>query len=214
MVFTGDEFADGGEHIRLTLKKHHTPASFFFTGNLYSNPDFQTLIKELKKDGHYLGPHSDKHLLYADWIKRDSLLIDKQEFRKDLLANFDRMKKFNVSKQDVPYYIPPYEWYNKTTVIWAKELGLQTLNFSSGTRSNADYTYPAMGKNYRSSNEIYQSILQYEATAEHGLNGFILLIHIGTDSRRTDKFYYKLDQLLSELENKNYSFLRIDDLLN
>ncbi|EOR96649.1 : hypothetical protein [Arcticibacter svalbardensis MN12-7] len=197
----------------MILKKHHIPASFFFTGNFYSNPEFETLIKNLKKDGHYLGPHSDKHLLYADWIKRDSLLVDSQEFKKDLLANFDKMKKFGIKKQDVPYYIPPYEWYNKTTVLWAKKQGLQTFNFSPGTQSNADYTYPAMGKSYRSSEEIYQSIIQYEATAGHGLNGFILLIHIGTDPRRTDKFYNKLDQLLKELEHKNYSFLRINDLL-
>lgn len=124
------------------------------------------------------------------------------------------MKKFNISKKDVPYYIPPYEWYNKTTVEWAKELGLQTFNFSPGTRSNADYTYPAMGKSYRGSDEIYQSIIQYETSNEHGLNGFILLIHIGTDPQRTDKFYYKLDRLLTGLENRNYRFLRINDLLN
>ena len=172
------------------------------------------MIRKLKNNGHYLGPHSDKHLLYADWTKRDSLLISKEDFKKDLLENFQKMGKFNIYKKDVPYFIPPYEWYNKATVSWAKEIGLQLFNFSPGTRSNADYTYPAMGKSYKSSDEIYQSILEYEKNNEHGLNGFILLIHIGTDPRRTDKFYLKLDQLLTDLKNKNYSFLRINDLLN
>ena len=73
MVFTGDEFADGGQVILNTLNKNSVPASFFLTGNFYSNPEFKPLINLIKDTGHYLGAHSDKHLLYADWVKRDSL---------------------------------------------------------------------------------------------------------------------------------------------
>src|SRR6267142_3510383 len=63
LVLTGDEFADGGEVIRVVLHHKNVPASFFLTGNFYANPAFKSLIHGLKKDGHYLGPHSDKHLL-------------------------------------------------------------------------------------------------------------------------------------------------------
>ena len=45
------------------------------------------------------------------------------------------------------------------------------------------------------------------------MNGFILLIHIGTDPGRTDKFYYLLPELISELKGKGYRFVRIDELL-
>ena len=41
---------------------------------------------------------------------------------------------------------------------------LQLVNFSPGTRSNADYTYPEMGNKYVSSDAIMKSILQYERT--------------------------------------------------
>jgi peptidoglycan/xylan/chitin deacetylase (PgdA/CDA1 family) len=66
---------------------------------------------------------------------------------------------------------------------------------------------------YRSSEEIYESIINYEHQDRNGLNGFILLVHIGTDERRTDKFYWKLDSLIDELKGKGYSFVRIDQLL-
>ncbi|WP_231729715.1 polysaccharide deacetylase family protein [Pedobacter sp. Leaf176] len=88
MVFTGNEFADGGEVIRETLSNNDIKASFFFTGNFYRNPRFKSLINSLKKEGHYLGPHSDKHLLYCDWNKRDSLLITKSDFEQDLKSNY------------------------------------------------------------------------------------------------------------------------------
>jgi peptidoglycan/xylan/chitin deacetylase (PgdA/CDA1 family) len=91
-------------------------------------------------------------------------------------------------------------------------MGMQLINYSPGTKSTADYTFPDM-KNYRSSEEIYQSILDKEKKDVNGLNGFILLIHFGTAPRRTDKFYNRLDELLPALKKKGYSFKRIDDVL-
>lgn len=213
LVFTGDEFADGGKVIRGVLDKRNIYASFFLTGNFYSNPSYKELIFQLKKDGHYLGAHSDKHLLYADWTRRDSLLVTEETFKKDLLDNYKHMLAFEIKEQDAPYFLPPYEWYNSAIAEWTREMGFTLINFSPGTRSVADYTYPQMGDRYVPSAEIYRSILRHEQTDPYGLNGFILLIHIGTDPRRTDKFYYKLDDLLEELTGRGYSFSTITNLL-
>ena len=208
---TGHEFADGADFITKTLKEEKVKASFFFTGDFYRNKSFRSAIKKLKRNGHYLGAHSDKHLLYCDWSKRDSLLVSKQAFTDDLLQNYAEVKKFGVKKQDAKFFLPPYEWYNDTIAQWTSELGLDLINFSPGTRSTADYTTPDM-KGYRSSDEIYQSIMNYEKQPP-GLNGFILLIHIGTDPARTDKFYYRLPQLLKELKAKGYRFQTVNQLL-
>lgn len=210
-MFTGDEFADGGTVIQTALHRQKCKASFFFTGRFYRNPEFGSLVKKLKTDGHYLGSHSDHHLLYCDWKKRDSLLVSKEQFVTDLSKSYATMDSLGVAKEDALYFLPPFEWYNKTIGEWTGEQGLQLVNFSPGTRSNADYTWPQLGKQYRTSEEIYQSIVNKEAT--NGLNGFILLLHIGTDIRRTDKFYNQLEKLIIELKGKNYQFVRIDQLL-
>lgn len=213
LVFTGDEFAEGGKHILSTLRKHKVKGSFFFTGNFYAHVTFQSLITKLIAKGHYLGAHSDKHLLYADWTKRDSLLIDQNTFTTDILNNYKKMEAYGIRPSEAPYFIPPYEWYNKEIVRWAGQLNLQLINFTPGTRSTADYTHPEMGRSYVDSETIYNSIVANELKDRNGLNGFILLIHIGTDPRRIDKFYYKLDQLLLQLKAKGYRFVRIDEML-
>lgn len=213
LVFTGDAFADGGEHIRNALKKNKVEGAFFLTGNFYANAAYDKLIRELKEDGHYLGAHSDKHLLYADWTKRDSLLVTEKEFKDDLRRNYERMEKFGIKSTDAPYFLPPYEWYNRVIGQWTGELGLTLINFSPGTRSAADYTYPEMGSRYLSSDQIFESIVRCEANDAHGLNGFILLVHIGTDPRRTDKFYTQLDKLIAELRSRGYMFVGINELL-
>ena len=213
LVFTGHEFAEGGPTILETLKRHGVPASFFLTGTFYANNSFHQLIRDLKEEGHFLGAHSDEHLLYADWSKRDSLLVTEERFKADLRGNYQRMEAFGIRVAEAQYFLPPYEWYNATIVRWTGEMGLTLVNFSPGTRSTADYTYPQMSNRYVSSDLIYQSIIEYKQKDPNGLNGFILLMHIGTDPRRTDKFYNKLDRLINELKEEGYKFARIDDLL-
>lgn len=213
LVFTGDEFADGGNHILSVLKHQRTPGSFFLTGNFYRNPKFTQLICSLRVDGHYLGAHSDQHLLYCDWKNRDSLLISQEEFIYDLENNYKAMKLFGISKKDALYFLPPYEWYNDTISNWTKSLNLLLINFTHGTLSHTDYTTPNM-PNYRNSELIYQSIIDFDSESAGGLNGFILLIHIGTASGRKDKFYNHLETLIAELKSKGYQFIRIDELLD
>jgi peptidoglycan/xylan/chitin deacetylase (PgdA/CDA1 family) len=212
LVFTGDEFADGAETIVRVLKRRHLKASFFFTGRFYRNPNFKSSILQLKRDGHYLGAHSDQHLLYCDWNKRDQLLVSKGQFEDDLQKNYKAMQAFGISKNDARFFLPPFEWYNRSISAWTTGIGLRLINFTPGTRSNADYTTPGM-KNYVSSEGIMHRIKEYEGRDPAGLNGFILLMHIGVASERTDKFYDRLDELISWLRRNKYQMVRIDQLL-
>ena len=47
----------------------------------------------------------------------------------------------------------------------------------------------------------------------HGLNGFILLLHIGSGPGRQDKFPARFGELLDYLAGKGYGFVRVDELL-
>lgn len=211
LVFTGGDFADGYETISGVLKEHNLKASFFFTGDFYRNPEFKELITELKKEGHYLGAHSDQHLQYVAWDKRDSTLVTEDEFKTDILANYIEMKKFGISPKDAPYFLPPYEWYNEEISSWSKQLGLTLVNYTPGTLSAADWTVPELGKSYRSTDEIYESILTFEEN--EGLNGFILLLHIGAHPDRTDKFYDRFEELIDSLLGRGYTFKLMNETI-
>lgn len=213
LVFTGDEFADGGMHIIQVLEQQGLRASFFLTGKFYRNPEFEELINKLRTGGHYLGAHSDRHLLYCDWEKRDSLLVSREEFIIDLENNYRAMQSFGLEKEDALFYLPPYEWYNETISLWTREMGLHLVNLTYGTLSHADYTLPG-NSGYRKSQEIYESILNFEASRDSGLRGFILLSHIGTAPQRNDKFYLYLEDLIKTLKSRGYRFQRIDELLS
>ncbi|PID91068.1 MAG: cellulase [Bacteroidetes bacterium] len=210
LVFTADRYADGAETILNTLDRHRVKASFFLTGNFYARADCGDFIREAKRKGHYLGAHSDKHLLYNNWDAEKTRLVERDSFRNDLLANYEKMKGFGIQKNEAPYFLPPYEWNDAHITQWTRQLELSLINYTPGTLSTADYTTPEM-PNYRASEAIFTSIMEEEA--KETLNGFILLLHLGTHPKRTDKFYHRLDELLTRLENKGYNFVSLDQLL-
>lgn len=209
-VFTGDEYFEGMGRIADILSDQRVKGSFFLTGRLYRNPAARSGILRLKRDGHYLGPHSDQHLLYNDWSRRDSVLVSRDSMQRDLHANYDAMVSMGIRHRR-RYFIPPYEWWDGTVAGWCRAMGVQVVNFTPGTGTNADYTFPEMGASYRGSDTLAQRLLRFEARS--GLSGAIVLVHIGTDPRRTDKLYERLPWLIDTLRNRGYRFVRIDRLL-
>jgi endoglucanase len=204
LCFTAHDFSDGFETILRTLNSHKVKASFFLTGDFIRNPVHKKIIDEIKNGGHYIGPHSDKHLLYCSWEKRDSLLISRKEFSSDLENNYIELLKKGITKKNASVFMPPYEWYNDSIANWSVDAGIKLINISTGTITNQDWTIPVKGKSYFSSDSLMKNFLSYED--KKGMNGYILLIHPGTDPARKDKFYFRLDSILSYLEKKKYSF--------
>lgn len=209
LLFTAHDYADGTEPILAHLKRAHIQASFFFTGKFMTA--FPKQVKRIQAEGHYVGSHGFEHLLYCDWTNRDSTLISKQDFIKDLTQSYQTMAAWGIRKEDAPFFEPPFEWYNTEVATWAKEFGLQIIQFTGGNYSNADYTTPDM-KSYKSSQEILERILAVERT--QSLNGALLLFHLGTSPLRTDKFYARnLSTLIDLLQHKGYVFTTLQQAI-
>ncbi len=211
-VFTGHEFAEGGETILREFSNHNARASFFLTGTFYDNPAFKDLLQRMDREGHYLGPHSDKHLLYCSWDDRNKTLVTQDEFMADLLKNRRKVSAFTTNSDARQYFLPAFEYYNREIADWSRSIGHTLINHTPGTRSGADYTGEA-DKNFVSSQKVFDSIVKHEQEDPNGLNGFILLLHIGAGPNRADKFHNRFGELLDYLAAKGYQFVRVDELL-
>jgi peptidoglycan/xylan/chitin deacetylase (PgdA/CDA1 family) len=212
LVFTGHEFDEGAATILEVLAKRGMRASFFLTGDFLRDPVKAPLVRRMVKDGHYVGAHSDAHLLYAPWSGPKKPLVSREEFARDVENNYAELARFGVTRDKARYFLPPYEWYTSEIADWTRQMGLTLVNFTSGTRSNADYTEEA-SKQFVSSEQILRSILTREQQDEHGLNGFLLLLHVGAGPGRADKFHSRFDELAGRLIEEGYSFVRVDTLL-
>lgn len=211
LVFTGHEFAEGAETILNELRSRNLPAAFFLTGDFLARQEFKPLVQRMVREGHYLGPHSDKHLLYCTWDNARTTLVSQDTFRSDLQENLKKLATAGV-KSTPTLFLPPYEHNNLQIADWTRSMGLRLVNFTPGTRSAADYTGEA-DANFVSAQTILDSILSLDRSSREGLNGFILLLHAGAGPGRRDKMHTRLAELLDYLSQRGYECVRLDVLL-
>src|SRR3954469_5554550 len=81
LIFTGGDFGEGTEHILDVLARQKIHASIFVTGDFLRKRDgeYLPLLKRAIADGHYVGPHSDKHPLYCPWEDREKTLVSEED---------------------------------------------------------------------------------------------------------------------------------------
>jgi len=212
LAFTAHQFAEGADPILRELKRHHAKASFFLTGEFVQTERFHPIIRQIAAEGHYFGAHSDQHLLYCSWDRDRHTLVTQEQFVADVMTNLQRFDHLTLAAKPGRYFLPPFEHYNPEIADWTQACGLVLINYTPGTRSHADYTGEA-DRNFVSSQAIYDSIVKHEQADPHGLNGFILLLHLGSGPGRTDKFPARFGELLDYLAGRGYEFVRVDELL-
>ena len=105
LCFTGHDFNEGFDYVTFVLGKEKIKASFFLTGDFIRNNT--DLVIRLDSAGHYIGAHSDQHLLYCDWEKRDSLLDSTSTIKSDIFKNIQVLADLGIQAD---YFMPPYEW--------------------------------------------------------------------------------------------------------
>ena len=162
LIFTAGDRAEGAPHILDVLRQAKVKASFFVTGNYLVNPDYQTLVRRMIADGHYVGPHSHAHLMYCKWHDREKTLITEAMFRTDLERNLADLRCLGaLPRGQEVYFIPPYESYNEDQSRWARGMHVVLFNLTPGTGSNRDWI-PEGHPGFVSSEVIARDILTYE----------------------------------------------------
>lgn len=210
LIFTGGEFGEGSESILDALASRGVKAGFFVTGDFLRQPALVPHVRRMAADGHYVGPHSDSHPLYCPWEDRRKTLVTEQFFRDDLEKNIADLRALGARLDRPIYFIPPYEWYNADQTAWSREMNVLLFNFTPGSGCNRDWA-PEDHRSFAPSQKIFDDILAYERKDPHGLNGFLLLLHLG--SARQDKMHPLVGPLIDELRRRGYEFVRVDQML-
>ena len=208
LCFTADTNFNGAETILKTLKKQKVKGNFFLTGNCMRYEPNQDVIRRIVAEGHYVGGHSDGHVLYCDWGPQRPTLMSADSIMADLRANYAELAKFGVPREDARWFLPPYEHYNAFSVDVLEGMGVNVVNYTPGIGTPADYTTPDM-KSYRPAQPLIDGLWKFEK--EQGLNGALLLIHPGIHRDRPDseRLYNRLDEIIRYLKRKGYTFDRL-----
>lgn len=207
LVILADQATTQVARIQTMLATKKMVASFFFTGNFLTNQLNRKLIPELIKSGHTFGACLDQSTLLTSRKNRDSLLVQQHTFTLDLLNNLEKLKSAGVDKASIRTFAPAYQWYNAKIVAWSSALQVKLINGTPGIPLHdvVNSETPQL-----TADQIFQAILAREKKFKKGLNGFIFLIDVDADQKRSDPFYVRLESLLSDLKKKGYKFVSIN----
>jgi peptidoglycan/xylan/chitin deacetylase (PgdA/CDA1 family) len=211
LAFTAHEHGEGLATILDLLASARAKGSFFFTGDFLRRSEYEPLIRRAVAEGHLVGPHSDRHLLYAAWEDRRTL-VTRDEFARDLLDNLRELERFGVRRASLRWWMPPYEWYSADIARWSAELGVRVMNFTPGTRTNADYLGESEPR-FLSSAAILDTVRVRLREDPDAMNGYVLLVHAGVGPGRRDKFVDNALPSLIELLRARHDIVRVDALL-
>lgn len=204
LVFTADSMFEGGNYALDVLRDKGVKASFFFTGNfLRDTAANAAIVRRTVAEGHYVGPHSDRHILLADWDDARTTLATADSAVADMEANYAELARYGVRREDAPWIIPPYEWYNAEHIQAFRANGMLPVSPSPGIMTFRDYTTPDM-PDYWSADSMWRQLMERERKS--GLDGSFIILHLGTQDVRTDKFYRYLPAIIDTLREKGYVF--------
>ncbi len=212
ITFDGGE-TDHAREILEILSEKEIETTFFLTGRfIRKNPE---LVNEILSGGHEVGNHTLSHPHLTDFNKtlvhRTLPRITKEYFLNQLSATAKLYK--DVTGEDMaPYWRAPYGEINKELTGWALEAGYVHIGWTRDyknrmTLDTLDWVNEKGSKNYYTAVEIKDRILAFDES-KHGLNGGIILMHLGT-RRRSDKAVSVLPELIDEVRMKGFSFVKV-----
>ncbi len=194
-------------------------ATMFLTGGfIRSHPD---LVRRMVDEGHEVGNHTDTHphlTTYEKDHRQQTLPNVTREFLVGQLRRAEESFRLVTGQAMAPFWRAPYGEHNAQIRAWAAEAGYRHISWTRGAGvaedlDTLDWVADRSSRIYHSREEIVTRILEFGHGRPEGINGGIILMHLGSN-RKTDRPHEGLPQLLRTLQSQGYRIATISDLLD
>ncbi|MDD5675571.1 MAG: polysaccharide deacetylase family protein [Chitinivibrionales bacterium] len=220
LTFDGGSFDNAAAAILDTLKARQITVTIFASGEFINR--YPELIRRMLAEGHEIGNHTEHHPHLTDYesshIQRTLPGVARDFLCRELAqanATFFRL----TGRQLMPLWRAPYGEINGRIASWAQECGYIHIGWRQGRswRQNLDsndWIADENEKGYHSPQEVLQKILSVAHAAPDGINGGIILMHLGTERKDQSKQVHRiLGQLIDSLSALDYSIVPVSQLL-
>ncbi len=165
--------------------------------------------KRVHDSGHEVANHTMTHpwLSLAETWKTNPT-ISKETFAHELTAA-DNLYFGLTGSRFAKLWRAPFGARSQEILEWGHELGLTHVHW---THDTADWRTDSQDPLSNSGQEIVEMLLRHQLQTPHGLNGAIILLHLGAE-RSIDPLYPRLADFCQQLKDEGFSFVTVSDLL-
>jgi peptidoglycan-N-acetylmuramic acid deacetylase len=218
LTFDGGSTDNATAQILDILKENHLQVTIFLTGGFIQK--FPEMTRRILEEGHEIGNHtwSHPHLTsYAADKHNVTLPNVTREFLHDQLQRTAQLFEEVTGRKMAPFWRAPYGEHNEQIRQWAAELGYRHVGWTMGrnrqeSMDTLDWVADTSSGAYHPAAEILAHLLDMAENEAHGINGGIILTHLGSHRQDGDHFYMVLPRLISGLRDKNYAIVKISEL--
>jgi peptidoglycan/xylan/chitin deacetylase (PgdA/CDA1 family) len=219
LTFDGGSTDNAAQQILDILREHHLQVTIFLTGGFIQK--FPDLTRRIVEEGHEVGNHTWNHPHLTSFAKNkrnETLPEVTREFLHDQLLRTSKLFEEATGRQMAPFWRAPYGEHNVQIRRWAAELGYRHVGWTKGrswqqSMDTLDWVADTSSAAYHTAEEILANLLSMTENEAHGVNGGIILMHLGSHRQDGDHFYTILPRLISGLREKNYEIVKISALV-
>lgn len=211
LTFDGGSDDNATAAILDTLKAHNIHATMFLTGEYIQR--YPEMARRIVAEGHAVGNHTatHPHLTSFSFDGRQATLPGvTKEFIAGQLARAAELFSAATGHQMDPFWRAPFGEYNGQILKWAAESGYRHVYWSP-RMDTLDWVSDERNPLFRSPEQMLAKLLKQAQTQPEGLNGGVILMHLGTEREGENRADTMLDGLITELAKEGYSFASVKE---
>ncbi|MBD3317418.1 MAG: polysaccharide deacetylase family protein, partial [Chitinivibrionales bacterium] len=220
LTFDGGAHANAADDILDTLKSRNVKATMFLTGNFVRR--YPSLIRRIVREGHDIGNHTDRHPRLTSWA-RDRTQTTLPSVNQAMLA--EELMRANAAFRKVtgrdfdPIWRAPYGERNREICLWARQAGYLHVGWGQGRTwaenlDTNDWVPDEHTPGYHSPREVYEKIMRRAVKKPYGINGGIILLHLGTVRKEPEKQVHLIvGRLIDSLQKRGYRVVPVTEMV-
>lgn len=194
------------------LNEYQLKCTLFLTGKFMER--YPEIVQEIVANGHEVANHTYSHPHLTSYSENRQHQLRpgvSREFVQKQLYKADSVFYALTGSRLKPYWRAPFGEYNEQILTWAAEMGYLHVHWT-GNFDTHDWVTDETSELYHTPQEIFEQVLKLEKESARGLNGVIILMHLGSQ-RQENHIFEILPHLIQEIRSRGYTFCTISELL-
>ena len=218
LTFDGHDLANVAGEILEILKAGDVRATMFLGGQfIRRHPE---VVRRMLGDGHEIGNHMDTHPHLTSYAENGRHATRPGVTREAVTTELRRAEasfRALTGGAMVPYWRAPYGEHNAEIRAWAAEAGYRHVGWTRGAGTaedldTRDWVADRGSHLYRTRVEVASRLLGFGQKTSEGLNGGIILMHLGS-LRTGDRPHEELPHILQSLQAQGYRLVTVSTLM-
>lgn len=210
LTFDGGSDANATSMILDILEREKIHATIFLTGEYMKR--YPELVRRIAEDGHTVGNHtySHPHLTTYSFNERQQTLTGvTQAFLKSQLDRANEVFRLITGRNMSPYWRAPFGEFNRQILRWAADDGYRAVYWTPHL-DTLDWVNSPSSPLYHGPKQILDKILRQADNGPSGVDGGIILMHLGSGRPEDARADVILQPLIDDLRSEGYTFTTVD----